>query len=323
MYPNEIIFGLDLYGIMIALGIILCMLTYRKLADLALFEARLQNFTLFTTIFSVALGYGSAVLTQAFYNMMKTGVFKIANDTGATFYGGLIGGAATFILIYFVVGRFVFKDGYHKRMFVATSDIAAVSITLAHAFGRLGCFFAGCCHGKPTTAWYGVTMNGVKVVPTQLFESAFLFVLFGLLLLRYLDGKSKLLPTYMVSYGVWRFAIEFSRGDERGATIVPFLSPSQLTAIILIIGGIVLYFIYKKLEKRHGNMIASVPENAKKQKNARAEEKARKEAEFYGDTDDDDDDTVDVDTDENVVEDVSDNNTNGSSDSQESSEADD
>ena len=60
---------------------------------------------------------------------------------------------------------------------------------------------------------------------------------------------------YMAGYGVWRFFIEYLRGDDRGASIVKFLSPSQLTAILLIIGGGVLFYIQfrrgGKIEKTH------------------------------------------------------------------------
>ncbi|MDE5547465.1 MAG: prolipoprotein diacylglyceryl transferase, partial [Clostridia bacterium] len=76
------------------------------------------------------------------------------------------------------------------------------------------------------------------MVSVQLFEALFLFALFGVLSYLVLKGKENVLPLYMISYGVWRFAIEFARGDDRGKTIISFLTPSQLVAILLVLGGV-------------------------------------------------------------------------------------
>ena len=54
----------------------------------------------------------------------------------------------------------------------------------------------------------------------------------------------------MAGYGIWRFFIEYLRGDERGASLIKFLSPSQLTAVILIIGGAALFYIQYRLNRR-------------------------------------------------------------------------
>jgi phosphatidylglycerol:prolipoprotein diacylglycerol transferase len=111
---------------------------------------------------------------------------------------------------------------------------------------------AGCCHGAKTEAWYGVYFVSyrVKAVPIQLFESIFLFVLFGLFCYRIIRKKSCNLPLYMILYGTWRFCVEFLRGDDRGATIVSFLTPSQLIAVLMVLGSVALFFGERKLEKK-------------------------------------------------------------------------
>ena len=88
---------------------------------------------------------------------------------------------------------------------------------------------------------------GEKVVPVQLFEALFLFVLFAALLVLLWHVGKYVMPVYMITYGIWRFCIEYARADERGDTLVSFLSPSQLTALILIIGGILLLVIEIKI----------------------------------------------------------------------------
>lgn len=248
MHPEELFWGIDLYSILIALGILGALVVTRVCADRVHMPAKMLNLCLIDAVASVLVGYGSAVLWQAFYNFMKTGTFELASDTGSTFYGGLIGGAIAFFLIYFLVGRKLFPDRYHISHFIIPLDIAPCCVTIAHGFGRLGCLMAGCCHGKETDAWYGIYMVdlGHKVVPLQLYEAIFLLALCAFLMVRFFKGRRFGLPIYMVSYGVWRFIIEFFRGDERGATLVPFLSPSQLVAILMVAGAFLVYWAERK-----------------------------------------------------------------------------
>ncbi len=249
MYPYEIVFGMGLYEIFILLGVIVCFIVFRILADRKNFSARFQNLVLTSAFFAIVLGYISAVLTQAVYNALETGTFKIAKDTGATFLGGLIGGAAVFLIIYFIGGKIRLKESHeHIERFSDFTSIAGACISIAHAFGRIGCFFAGCCHGKPTEKWYGIKFltSDVKLIPVQLFEAIFLTLLFGLLLYLNLTKKEfkSGLYFYMILYGIWRFFAEFMRGDDRGAFFIKALSPSQGVSILLIIAGLVLLVLF-------------------------------------------------------------------------------
>lgn len=259
MYPKDLFLGLDLYDIFICIGVIVCIYVFGIFADRLFLRGKLQRIVYIDAVISIVTGYECAVLMQAVYNMAKTGKFEITSNTGATFYGGLVGGAAVFIAFYFIVGHFTFKDGYHKRNFFLMADCAISSVVIAHAFGRIGCLMAGCCHGQVTDAWYGIMMHGDygydKYVPVQLFEAIFLFILFAFLALRIYKNKTYNLPIYMVVYGIWRYIIEFFRGDVRGGTFVDWLSPSQLTAIIMIIGGVIVYIFEKKYNQKHSEEI--------------------------------------------------------------------
>lgn len=252
MYPNEIILGIDLYVIMLCVAAVSAMIVYRILADKLELSAELQNLCLFGAVAAILVGYGSAVLFQGIYNIPKNGGFVINSSTGATFYGGLIGGAAFFISVYFIVGHFIFKESReHIKCFWSIAGIGAACIAIAHGFGRIGCLMAGCCHGKVTDAWYGVYMKsiGQKVVPIQVFEAIVLFALFALFFFRVLKRKRYNLSLYMLVYGIWRFLIEYARDDYRGYTFVDFLTPSQFTAIIMILGAAIVFFVEKQFSK--------------------------------------------------------------------------
>lgn len=248
MFPEFSIIGLSLYDIFFMLGVIAALLILRLLSDKSGFSAKLFNFSLTVGILAIAVGYGSAVLFQAFYNFLDNGVFELASTTGATFYGGLIGGVAVFVAIYFGIGRFRFPSGEYRAAAWKLTGIAACSITAAHALGRVGCFMAGCCHGRATDSVLGIFMKypGYRVIPTQLYEAVFLALLCVLLTTRYLKNKKYNMPIYMTAYGVWRFAIEYLRGDHRGETLVSFLTPSQLVAVILVACAALVWHLEKR-----------------------------------------------------------------------------
>jgi len=271
MYPDALIkiAGKTLltgYDLFILIGVLAAFFLADRMTQKRGFSVALQKIVIVCSLAGVVFGYGSAVLFQAFYNFMETGKFEIANDTGSTFYGGLIGGVAVFLLVYFLAGKKLCKDKEAIKKFPDMLDIGACCVPLAHAFGRLGCLMAGCCHGKETNAWYGIKMwveidpatHGYgwrTVVPVQLFESIILFILAAsLIVLFYKNTGSKkfpLMPVYCIVYGLWRFFIEFARADDRGATIVSFLTPSQLIAVLLIAVGAGYFLLwYFKLRKK-------------------------------------------------------------------------
>ena len=254
MYPKDIIPGVSLYVILICVGIIACFITFSKLSDKRKIHARVHNLALACGILGIAVGLGSAVLFQALYNIASLGGFEINESTGATFYGGLIGGAAIFLAVYFIVGGVKIKDKKHLTEFFPLISCIAPAIAVAHGFGRLGCLMAGCCHGKLTDSWLGIMMYGnhgyAKYVPTQLFEAIFLFLLCALLVVMTLERKKYVFTTYVVSYGIWRFIIEYVRADYRGESFVSFLTPSQIAAIGFIIAGIMLGVIEHVTDKK-------------------------------------------------------------------------
>ncbi|MPZ17758.1 MAG: prolipoprotein diacylglyceryl transferase [Luteitalea sp.] len=157
--------------------------------------------------------------------------------SGGVFYGGLI--------LAVIVGLWYMRR--HQLPTWTTCDVMAPGIALGHVVGRLGCFLAGCCYGKPTSAPWGVmftdpfahdnvgTPLGVHLHPTQLYEAGAELIILVVLLAterrrRPFAGRTFWL--YMLLYGVSRFIIEFFRGDPRG--MVAGLSTSQFISVILV-----------------------------------------------------------------------------------------
>ena len=255
MYPYTLFWEIDLYVLMIGLGLLAAIILFRVLSDKKKLPAKLFTFFLLVAVGSIFVGFFCALLFQSFYNYLASGVWRWQ---GMTFFGGLVGGVVCFVIFYFLIGHFVFKDKEHVLQFPSFASCAAPCIAAAHALGRVGCLFAGCCYGIKSDS-FGLPMliDGVweKRVPTQLLEAIFLLLLMGVLLFLLLKKDSRYpLQIYLISYGVWRFGIEYLRDDPRGSSGISFLTPSQLTSLLLIlvgVAGVLLYkYLYPKLLKR-------------------------------------------------------------------------
>ncbi len=249
MYPKDVFLGMDFYDIFLVLAFLSALVYFRLWADRRELSAGFQNLCIVGAMVAIVGGYGSAVLVQAFYDYLETGTFAFR---GATFYGGLVGGALLFLLIFFVGGRLLVRREITVANFFLLSEIAAGAIALAHGLGRIGCLFAGCCHGAVTDAWYGIynVSLDAKTVPLQLFEALFLFALAAYLTVRLWKRKHGNLGLYLALYAVWRFTLEFFRTDRRGESPIAGLSPSQFTAILLFAVAIGVWVVEYKLMTR-------------------------------------------------------------------------
>ena len=259
MYPDKLfaIFGMeiDMYTICFIVGVIACLIFTIIAMKKCGYSSSASDTIIIIGILSIIIGLFFAVLFQSFYDFIAnpSDGFKLTGRM--TFLGGLLGGVIAFLGLYFLYvyvvnpglkdGNF-FKSNMNKGVWYLLR-IAPISITIAHGFGRIGCLFAGCCHGHVTTAWYGIwnAEVGAKTVPIPLYESIFLFLLSGIMIFLLFKIHSKdNMAIYLVSYGFWRFFIEFFRDDHRGG-FIEGLSPSQFWSLIMIIGGILFFFIYR------------------------------------------------------------------------------
>jgi phosphatidylglycerol:prolipoprotein diacylglycerol transferase len=180
---------------------------------------------------------------------LKAILTTILGNGEIVFYGGLLGGLLG-LLLYCRIFR---------RSLLPYINLAAPGIAAGHAFGRMGCFLGGCCYGREThydnpfavtfpkqadirLAPY-VAPPGIPRLPVQLFESAFLFLLCIVLCVVY--RKVKHIPgicaaIYMFAYGVWRFIIEFWRGDTIRGYWAGFSTSQWISVLCVVIASVIL-----------------------------------------------------------------------------------
>lgn len=178
---------------------------------------------------------------------------KLLSGSGFVFYGSL--------LLTIPIMLWYFRK--IKVPVLGMLDVMAVVTCIVHGFGRIGCFMAGCCYGKPTYSILGVTFTNpvcqaeplnTALHPTQLYEAFLIFSLMtGLIILKSnkkFEGQLFLL--YLITYALGRGILELFRGDiQRGFIIEDVLSNSQFISLIVISVAI---FFYIRL-KRKSNLL--------------------------------------------------------------------
>jgi phosphatidylglycerol:prolipoprotein diacylglycerol transferase len=231
-------FGVNIYsyGFFIAVGAIagVAYMAVRGKKDVGLtFD---QANSLFLVIFLAALIGGKIFLffeDMSFY-LQHPG--RLVTGRGFVFYGSFL----------FAVPAMMIFFRKNKLPTYARLDVMAVTTCIVHVFGRIGCFMAGCCHGKKTDSFLAVTYTdqacranplNTPLHPTQLYEATFILIVMVFLL--YLRDRKKffgqLFLLYLILYAAGRFILEYLRGDqERGFLLNGLISHSQLIAMFII-----------------------------------------------------------------------------------------
>ena len=249
MHPDLIDFGflhLKTYGACMAIGFLACW----KLVEVLSGRKDLSNL-LMSLMISGVVGSRIAYVIEHWSTEFANAPERIVrvDQGGLMFYGGLILAIAVFI------GWCLFR----RENVLAFADLLAAVIPLGHAFGRIGCFFYGCCYGRDSECWCAVVFpkgspswfehgrQMVPVLPTQLFEAAALLALFGLLMwLWHRPGRRMGLITaaYLAGYAIIRFGIEYLRGDPRAA--VGLLSISQTISVAMLAIAAIVFFVSRR-----------------------------------------------------------------------------
>lgn len=238
------------YGVLVATGVLISLWYGRRQAPRAGVDPdKLWNMGIYFVLVALIVAKIWLVFSAWDYYMANPReIFSIATfQSGGTFYGGVVGGVLT-ILLY---------THFQKMALLPTLDTCAAALPIGHAIGRMGCFFAGCCYGKPTTEPWGVTFTnptaadlagtplGVHLHPTQLYE-AFMELL-NFLFLMWLGKRQRfvgqIFGAYLMLYGTERGIIEFFRGDPgRSMMFHDSVSLMQLVSVGLIFTGAFLWW---------------------------------------------------------------------------------
>jgi phosphatidylglycerol:prolipoprotein diacylglycerol transferase len=248
---------LPTYGVLVALGFLAGLwVTVRLGRKSGLNSELITNLAVYVALAGLL---GAKLLMIAFdwpnVQIVSLGFLQAAG----VFQGGLI--------LAIIVG--IWYIHHNKLPLMSTLDAFAPGIALGHSIGKLGCFAAGCCWGRPTSLPWAVTfhspdaeeLTGVPLEtplhPAQLYEFLSEGLVFAFLYWRF--GRShepgKILGLYLVISSVLRFGIEFTRVHQQA---LPFGLPFSITqwiAIGLALAGGVILMRPRREEKVSGRPV--------------------------------------------------------------------
>lgn len=243
------------FGVCMALGFLAALYNWSRLARREGRDLAYCSDLLFWIVISGILGARVAyvVADWSYFRGNPVQILRI-DQGGLIYYGGFLASAAAVVLF----------ARLHKQSLLSLMDFVATSIPLAHAFGRLGCFMNGCCHGAVysgplavtypgypyiSAAWLAQydahllangTLRSLPVHPVQLYEAAYNLLVFAVVLAVYRRRRreGEVAGVYLVLYPVGRFLFEFLRGDSRMQCLG--LNVAQLVSLGLFASGLAL-----------------------------------------------------------------------------------
>lgn len=246
-------FTIHSYGFMIMLGAFAACfyMTHAAKKELNIDSDKIQTLVIYVILAAFVGGKLFFYLEEpSFYFNPPSNMFRNFRQ-GFVFYGSL--------LFAIPVSVWFFKK--EKWPVWSVLDRLAIAGVIVHLFGRMGCFFAGCCYGLPTDSGLSLTFTDsasqakplhTPLHPTQLYEAFYLLFIFGVLWMvkRHKRFEGQIIFIYVMLYAVGRGVIEVFRGDlRRGFIIDDVLSHSQLISILLIIITAIFYFRFRKEAK--------------------------------------------------------------------------
>ena len=237
-------FALPTYGLLVAVAFLVALwMASRFAAERGLNQEKIVNLGVYCALMGML---GAKVLMIALdpeYRANPAEIFSLSTlQSAGIFYGGFI-------------AALVFAWLYMQRQglpVLATSDLFAPGLALGHGIGRLGCFAAGCCWGKPTTLPWAVTFRNkdattgvplnIPLHPAQLYE-AFAEAIICFILVRKLKGRHRdgqIIGLYLALYGVVRLLVEFVRMHDSSNPMGGPLTLEQWISLILALMGAAL-----------------------------------------------------------------------------------
>ena len=257
MFPELFSIGpltLHTYGLFVAIGLVAGIfitipigrslgIDFQKVMDMGLI-------IIITGIIGSRLAY--VLMNFSYYKTNPVDIIKLWNG-GLVFSGGLI--AVLLVAVWYArqIGLSMWQMG----------DLWAPGAAIGQAIGRIGCFMAGCCYGRPTDMPWGVVFTDTRSLipedmlnmplhPTQLYSSLSGFIIFIILMI--LNTKKRfegqVLLWFLILHSTGRLLIERFRGDDRGLILGGAWTVTQFLTIIILIGSIIMLFILKSRRKK-------------------------------------------------------------------------
>ncbi len=249
MFPDLLSIGpltIHTYGLLVAVGFFASLLVTVRTGISDGMSPQLVMDMGFVIVLSAMAGSRVmyVLMNVSYFSHHPVDIFKVWHG-GLVFSGGIIAAVPTL----------AWYANRHHLSSLKVADLWAPGAAIGQGIGRIGCFMAGCCYGKPTDLEWGVTFThphslaplNISLHPTQLYSSISGFIIFLILLLLYPNRKyeGQIFIWFLILHSTARLLIERFRGDDRGAFLSSSVSVTQFVTTLILIASVVALIILK------------------------------------------------------------------------------
>jgi len=245
-------FTLHTYGLLVATGFLIGLLVTVKIGKSAGIKPQQTMDMGFLIILAAIIGSRVmyVLMNASYYIERPMDMFKLWQG-GLVFSGGII----------CVVLTVIWYTKKHHLSFWKVADLWAPAMAIGQGIGRIGCFMAGCCYGRPSGSNWGVVFTdphalaplNISLYPTQIYSSLSGFVIFFVLILMHSRKKfeGQVFLWLLVLHSTARLFVERLRGDDRGILLGGDMTITQLVTLLILIAAIVTLFIFKRRQAKN------------------------------------------------------------------------
>lgn len=243
-------FYLPTYGVLVAAAFLTALWMAGKLGRMhGLSRDAVMNLGVYCALAGIVGAKLFMIALDPYYRKNPAQIFTLSTlQSAGIWYGG-------FILALVFAFFYMRKEGLP---FLKTCDVFAPGLAIGHAIGRLGCFAAGCCYGKPTSLPWAVTFSnpdangaplGIPLHPTQLYEAGLegLICIFLYQRARKPHKEGSIIALYLILSGLARFAVEFVRAHDEANPLGGPLTLEQWISLAACVTGLSLFKLKSRL----------------------------------------------------------------------------
>ena len=235
-------FSLPTYGALVAIAFLTGLwLTSRFAKERGVNSEKVVNLGVYCALTGMLGAKLLMIAMDPEYRLHPASIFtRETLQSAGIFYGGFI---AALAFAYFYMKS-------QQLPVLPTADLFAPGVAIGHGIGRLGCFAAGCCWGRPTNLPWAVTFTnkdattgvplGVPLHPTQLYEAVAEGIICLILIWRLKRGQTngQVIGLYLLLYGMVRFGVEFLREHDGSNPLGgPFVLEQWISLIVAVCGA--------------------------------------------------------------------------------------
>lgn len=254
MFPDLFSIGpflLHTYGLFVGMGFFVGLLVTLRIGKSEGIPAQKILDMGFLMFFSALIGSRLmyVFMNPSYYRHHPLDILKVWQG-GLVFSGGVI--AVVLIMIWYA--------RRHAMSLWKVGDLWAPAAAIGQCIGRIGCFMAGCCYGKPADGSWGVTFThphslaplGVPLHPTQLYAAVGGLTVFVILLLlaKRKQFQGQVFLWFLILHSTARLAVERFRGDDRGMVPGTEMSITQLVSMGILIAAVVALTVMKSRSRK-------------------------------------------------------------------------